>query len=240
MDTPDLLNRYFEGSLSPEGNKAFQEALDADPVLKEEWLFRKELQAGLHILQRKQDKEMLRKWDAERKNRFTVKKLLAVAALFAVIALIYWIYSGQQQHNKLYTDYFQAYPNVIHPTVRGETTNTGNGTIRQAFQLYEQGDYEAAGKLFEQVYNLNQEDYALFYMAICRMETGELKQAIQILESIQWKKDEYALKSWGEWYRALAYLKSDQTQLAKEILSALSKENHPSATMAIKLLSQLN
>jgi tetratricopeptide (TPR) repeat protein len=240
MDTPDLLNRYFEGSLSPEENKAFQEALDADPVLKEEWLFRKELQAGLHILQRKQDKELLRKWDAERKNRFPVKKLLAVAALFAVIALIYWVYSGQQQHNKLYTDYFQAYPNVIHPIVRGETTDTGNGTIRQAFQFYEQGNYEAAGKLFEQVNKLNQEDYTLFYAAICRMETGEMKQAIQIFESIQWKKDEYSLKSWAEWYRALAYLNSDQTQLAKEILSALSKENHPSATMANKLVRHLN
>ncbi|MBU7577116.1 MAG: tetratricopeptide repeat protein [Flavihumibacter sp.] len=240
MDTTDLLNRYFEGSLSPEEEQAFLLALDSDPVLKEEWTFRKELKAGLHILQRKQDKEMLRKWDAERKSVNPFKKLLAVAAMLAVIALIYWIYSTQQQSDNLYAHYFQAYPNVIRPTVRGETADTLNSTLLQAFQLYEEGRYKDAGSLFQQAYQYNREDYTLFYAAICQMENGNLREAIQQFEAITWKNDAYALKSWADWYRALAYLKLGEVPEAKELLSQLSRENHAASSLAIKLLGELN
>ena len=240
MDKEDLLNRYFEGTLSPEEEQSFQLALDSDPSLKEEWTFRKELEAGLHILHRKQDKEMLRNWEAAGKKTYLFKKLLAAAAMLAVIALVYWIFSAQQQPANLYADYYQAYPNVVRPTVRGATADSLNSTIRQAFDLYEQGRYKDAGSQFEEAYQYNKEDYALFYAAICRMETGELKEAIQQFNAIPWKTDAYGLKSWADWYCALAYLKSGQVKEARALLTPLSRENHPAATLATKLSGQLD
>ena len=120
-----------------------------------------------------------------------------------------------------------------------DISEADNLFLSEGFELYSQGEYAKALTKFNQISDNNQRSVSLF-SAISLLETGNAKQAVQLLES--------AISDYGEgweyyqdaqWYLALAYLKSKQEEDAEKMLQQIVVENRFYAEKASKLLQDL-
>lgn len=246
MDKQELLNRYFEQSLQPEEDKALREILQEDAELQEEFTFRKNLQAGLHKIQRQADKELLREWESQlpsstppASGRSLIRRLLPIAAAIAGLLIFYWFYQQPATGSALYKQYYQPFPNIIQPVIRSQSDNLPSDSSAIAFRLYDTGRYEEARVYFMRQYATSGKQYALFYAAICQMEAGRMQDAIDLFKAGEFSHDSLGLDGWSVWYSALAYIRLEQPEPAKAILTGLSKQDHVQAASANALLKAL-
>lgn len=131
----------------------------------------------------------------------------------------------------MYLAYYQTYPNVVAPNVRGENKNNFKN---EAFRAYDTEDYKEAIRLFSQIKN---EEFAVFYSAVSYLELDENPKAIQILESGKFSDSPYPFETYRKWYLALAYLKTNQKENGKKILKELVESENPQKEKAMELLS---
>jgi uncharacterized protein HemY len=94
--------------------------------------------------------------------------------------------------------------------------------IRSANEAYEAGDFEKAAQQLEEILDANPEKQILhFYLGIAHLETDDFPAAVESFKAAQ---DSVYLEE-ANWYLALAYLKQQQPELAKDILSGFA--NNP-------------
>lgn len=246
MDKQELLNRYFEHSLLPEEEAVLLNALEVDPMLRQEFEFRKNLQIGLHRIQRQTDKKMLQDWESEivlpsDKNIRPVRgiRLIQIAAVFTGLLIFYWLYQSGSSYNALYQQYYQPFPNIINSSVRSNANNRISDSLAKAFQLYDAGRYKEAFNYFQLQNENNRQEYTYFYAAICKMETGNMPAAIELFQIGNFTNDTLGLEGWSSWYTALAYIRLKQPEPAVVILKKLSQQNHVQAPSANKLLRSI-
>jgi len=238
MNNIDLIEKYFENSLDPKEQLSFNDLLQNDKEFKKEFLFQKDLKKAISLNQREELKLDLQQFEKEyqeqsKRNIFSYKWLIAasIAILFSSgiwLAKDHYFPSNEQ----LYTRNFEPYRNVVQPIVRGESSKT---IEYSAFVAYENKYYHKAINLFNSVSNPN-EPYIQFYKAMCFLSLNKMDDAIQILLPIaNSKSDSNSKNSFTEmanWYLALAYLKSGNTDKALSQFTLVA--NHPSNTFKKK------
>lgn len=237
MNKEDLLNGYFENSLSNEEKKVFEDLLKNDAEFKEEFELRKDLKSALQQNKRKELKEKLKEYEARKpKERSLVFNWRYVAAAVLVLGFgTYFLVNDFQNTEDLYSAYYETYPNTVLPVVRADSTEESPETL--AFQAYENEDHERAIDLFSSIYETSHAEYALFYKAMSILDKGEATQeAIRILQNTEWS-DDYKDKSL--WYLALAYLKQDNKPKAKLVLEKLKNESNYRNQQVSELLGKL-
>lgn len=237
MNKEDLLNGYFENSLSNEEMQIFEELLKNDVEFKSEFELRKDLKSALQQNKRKELKEKLRQHEAQKSNeRNLVFNWRYVAAAVLVLGFgTYFLVNDFQNTEDLYSAYYETYPNTVSPIVRADPAEDSLET--KAFQAYENKNTDEAIDLFSDIYKLNQSEYAVFYQAMSILESGKnTEEAIRILQNTEWS-DEYKDKSL--WYLALAYLKQDNKPKAKLVLEKLKNESNYRNQQVSELLGKL-
>lgn len=237
----ELIEKYFENTLTDQELKTFEENLRNDAVFKEEFEFQKSLKQSIHLKERNELRSMLKGFEEKSSiSRFEVQKnnkiwkfaAAAVVLIFAGIG-IYKYQNIEKNNQELYLAYHQAYPNIVAPNVRGENSE---GIKNESFKAYESENYQEAIQLFSQI---KDQEFAIFYTAVSYLELNENQKAIEILKSNKFSETPYPFATYSKWYLALAYIKTEQKTEAKLQLEALSKTNNPQKQKAQELLNEL-
>ena len=216
----DLIDRYFDNSLSPKEQFAFNSLLQTDEEFKSEFLFRKDLKKVLAVQQRDELKESLKaieqKASMSSKLAIIPKKWLVAASFALILSLGIWSVKSFffPPHSAIYQEYFQTSRNTVQPIVRGENVQT---IEYRAFVAYEAENYHKAINLFNSVDNPHVA-YIEFYKAMCYLSLDKTSEAIPLLESVAYSSN-LSGKSSGfdeksAWYLGLAYLDLNDTEKA--------------------------
>ena len=227
MTNPELIDRYFEGSLTDEERKKFEELLEVDPDFKEEFLFQKDLKAVIEDNKRKELKTYLQEVEGKMSNKivlpFIKREWLVAASLALTLAIGTWGVKNSfyPSNERIYNTYYDPYINTVQPITRGSNTLS---IEYRAFVAYESGDFHKAINLFSSVKNPDR-SYILFYKAMCYMSLDKLDEAMPILENIIAKNGKSANDlEWSNkanWYMALCHIKKDQDEQALFYLNRL-------------------
>jgi hypothetical protein len=231
MENLDLIDRYFENSLSPKEQKLFNELLQNDSAFKDEFLFQKNLKQVIRASQQEELKSKLSQIEekAQKNTHFMVvpKKWMVAASLALITTFGVWTVKSlyYPSHEAIYETYFQVDRNTIHPVVRGESIKT---IEFRAFVAYEAHDYYKAINLFNSVKNPD-EAYIIYYKALSFLAVDKTDEAISLLNNvvINSKTDSasVSLMEKANWYLAMAYLKNNETEKTVSKLSLI--ENNP-------------
>ena len=234
MKNFELIDLYFDNSLSPKEQLLFNDLLQNDLDFKNEFIFRKDLKKVIAVSQQEDLKASLGQIEdnIQKKSRLTMlpKKWLVAASVFILAS--FGLYSVKTvyfpSNEAIYETYFQSCRNTIQPVVRGENPNT---IEYRAFVAYEAHDYYKAINLFNSVTD-PEASYINFYKGLSYMEINKLTRAIDLLypitkaENLEGKSANFDEKA--KWYLALAYIKNNENKKAIEELSLIS--NQPSGT----------
>jgi tetratricopeptide (TPR) repeat protein len=238
-DKEILIEKYFENQLSEEENVLFKTYLTNDEDFKTTFEFEKSVKNSIHFLERDSLKSMLKGFEEQPlKKPFRLNNWLwmSVAAM-VIIGLFVWLSSENQSNSQeLYLSYYQSYPNVVAPVVRGE--NIQDEKLK-AFEAYEQEKYQLASTLFHQIFNKTKEEYAIFYESQCYFSLGETQKGISLIETKIFTDEKYPFKTQQQWYLALGYLKLGEIEKAKKYLQVLINYDNIQKQKAEELLKEL-
>ncbi len=230
MNNFNLIDKFFNDTLSDKEATLFNKLLQEDSEFKEEFRFQKDLKKALQLNKRESLKATLQGFEKDLKKKksvFTIKTWLAAATVIILLGIGSLIYNsfGNDDPKNLYAEYFEPYRNIVHPVERGEN----DGSIEtKAFQAYENGDFYKAINLFNSVESLEEDDnYIDFYKGISYLALNKNKEAIEILLPIatEIEKGDYDLSQKANWYLALAYLNANEIEKAKSQLYMISHDN---------------
>lgn len=232
MEKQNLINAYFEGSLTEEQYLEFQKLLRSDAVFLQEFTFHKNLKKAIIAEERAALKKQLESFDKKSPARAFPMKWIAVAASFILLVTLgsLFFYNEKPNYEKLYTENFREFPNLSHPVVRSGTVEN---EIDKAFSVYDKKDYKNAVVWFSKIGN----DEALFYKGISEMTIGNHQNAASDFAKIN--KENFPLRDHLIWYEALNYLKTGNVKKIKENLKLL-KNNGIYKEKAAELLSGLD
>lgn len=237
----DRVDRYLEGNLSEQERAAFEEKLLHDQILQEQVAEMKLIRAGIKHVSRK---AALQKFKAleqtlppvsqSRLNLWYSTWLQAAAILLiGLLAYIFWPISVDEQ--ELFATHFEAYPNIIMPTVRGKVTN--DSTIKAlAFRAYDQKQYEDAAVLFNRIEN--KDVNILFYLGNCYLALEQPNKALPLLENVLNNYDVFDEQA--EWYLAICFLKLEERERATQALRRVVTRNSAYKDKAQTILDKLN
>ena len=242
MDKNELINGYFEGSLSENQLEEFARLLKTDTAFASDFEFQKELQRSLKKEERQEIKAMFAGLNIEAttaKTRVVRMRPRLIAASFALlIALGSWLLffnNTDLNTDQLYAANFAPYENVVHPIERGEQLED---LKTRAFTAYEDQDYMLALKLFEELQIQQGDPYIDFYEAVVLMQLNRHQEAASILET--YIKNDGQLKDRARWYLALSYLKLRAITKSEDQLQKLIDRNGFKQEAAKELLKKLD
>ena len=220
MKNHDLIDRYFENSLSPREQKLFNDLLQDNSEFKEEFQFQKDLKKVIASKQQEDLKSTLIEIESRAQKSSILmilpKKWMIAASLLILASIGTWgVKSVYFPSNEaIYADYFEPSRNTVQPVVRGENLNT---IEYRAFVAYEAQNYHKAINLFNSVKNPDVA-YIDFYKALSYLALNKSEEAIELLKPLSYKNS-LAGKSEGfdkkaRWYLALAYVNMDDEENA--------------------------
>jgi hypothetical protein len=119
--------------------------------------------------------------------------------------------------DQLFEEYYET-PSMVRPrTASGQNLEIW----KKAIQAFSDKDYHVALAKYSKLANTAgfvQKSEVTFYAGICQMELEEYDDAVTTFESIS-SKSTYSLDT--KWYLSLAYLKTNQMELAKVFLTEI-------------------
>jgi tetratricopeptide (TPR) repeat protein len=254
MDTDDVnkiqeIEDFLNKKMTAEDLIAFRRRLKTEPHLLEEVdiyrsLFhavqhqsRKELKGCLMLLE-----EQLKSADDESVNRRTtgnthlISWISSIAASVLLVFVMYLWITQSSNHEALFKQYYEAYPNVIAAIERGHSAKDEKTT---AFLFYEREEYQQALPLLQKLIQANPEEkaYAL-YAGIACLETNRLEEAKNYFTQVLSKANN-PFEEQGKWYLALTLIKTNEIKEAKVYLSELANQQSAYREKAANLLSAL-
>lgn len=161
-------------------------------------------------------------------------RILAIAATVALcITAGWWFWSNTTSSSGLYTQYYNIPAHEY--LMRGD--DTPDPEINQAFTLFDQGHYEEAIPLLDELYKETGNDDFLFYKSIALIETSNITAAESLLNTLS---NNHPQNMEYRWYYALALLQSDQENAALTELQIVAGSDHFRSSPARKLIRDLN
>ena len=232
--TSEQIENYIDGNLQGLELIDFEQELSVNSGLKEEILFRNELNKALKetdimklrqklgdINEESKERE-LKSLISDNKLKF-IRFLLNSVAIFILAAGIFVTanYLGNTPE-VLYKNYYQS--PVVGPV---RSTSVEYDLMQEANSFYSRGDYQNAIPKYQEVLGMNSNDFvARFYLGSSFQITNKYHKAItQFSRVIEHGDNEFIEEA--EWYRALCYLKlEDKKNARKELLAIKNKQGY--------------
>lgn len=237
MNKEALIEQYFSGQLSNEGFLELKDLLEQDAEFKKE--FHAQLEIQQTVAQEKNAflKDRFAALDQKSAPKTKWYLYAATVAVLIGVGIGYLFYTAQPNYQELYAQNFEVYPNVIAPTVRGES-QADKTELVTAFHAYDSKDYAKAATLFEELYVKSGQDYAYFYRNVSLMAAGRTDAAIANFERHTWDSQR-DFEPISNWYIALGYLKLEQKEKAVLYLNKVADLDTPLANQAKQMLQAL-
>lgn len=239
MDKNILIEKHLQNNLSSKERLVFDELLKEDSTFKKEVTFQLDLKKVATHVDADNFKNLIATLENKNSSKTTSKrpfiKWMAAASVILLVGLSYMLMPQQKMSNDtIFTSYFTPYQNVVAPIVRGENNQDGKTA---AFLAYEKEDYELAVTLFTELYTDTKEPFYLFYKANALLKLERVEEAVPLL--IDHLKTKGVLTQKTNWYLALAYLKLNETEKAKELLEKIITNNSYHNKKANELLEKM-
>lgn len=245
MDKEELINGYFENSLTSAQLQELERLYSTDLDFAQQLDYEKELRKALKSNERNEIRNMFNELkpskEANEKKKSLVVQLrpwMMAASIVLLVGICSWLLlfnTPNQSPEELYKIHFAPYENVVHPIERGveiEDLKT------RAFTAYENEEFEKALALFKELNNKSTDSYLQFYEAIVLMQLEKHDEAIPLLENYIAADGE--LKQRAQWYLSLSYLKTKQLDKSKSLLMQLTRQDGFKSKEASNLLKELN
>jgi tetratricopeptide (TPR) repeat protein len=238
-----FVERYFDAELNEEEKKHFASRVKQDEAFRS--LVQREkiiigairnqgLVDNLHYLKSVEEK-LQGNHAVVFPSRIKTWYYYAAAASIAILVAVTFLLPSQESSDQLFASYFSVYPNVFEPTVRGTAQAT---TRTEAFQAYEQGDYEKASLLFTDLVKEKNEPGVLLLLGNTNLKLGRVEEAKKNFVTLIKDFDDLDLQA--KWYLSLSYLKSGDKENARKILRELGETEISYASKAKELLKKVN
>ncbi len=216
MKSESLIVKFFEKTLTTEELHEFNKLMANDSDFRKEVEFRNELKDVITLDDRETIKHELKDLESNipKKNI----RIWPIAASLVILLGVssFWFFGNQTANSEdLFNTNFEPYRNVVQPIERGNDTTDPK---IDAFIAYESKDYDNALKGFNMLAEDN-DAVIQFYKANTLLKLGNTDEAIRILKQNITLTDTLTEKHY--WYLALAYIKADNFEEAKEKLKYL-------------------
>ncbi len=160
--------------------------------------------------------------------KFMPYRKIAIAAVLVIALGSLWFLSGNS-NEKIYAKYFSPDPGL--PTMMSETSNF---EFYDAMVNYKQGEYtKAIEKWKPLLVNAPKNDTLNYFIGMAQLANKHEKKAIEYFEVVT-NLDSSNFKNEAYYYLGLAYLKTDNIELAKKNLTFSTVDNSK------KILLELN
>jgi TolA-binding protein len=241
-----LLEKYIENSLSDSERMVVEQRLSTEESLRELYHQEKLLVRGIRFGHLKEKLNELRKLDnqlqdAHRENKEakvvslgTYWKIAAIAASLITIVASYFLINRPVEPDALFAQYFQVYPNILEPVVRGTTEQNKRA---ESFAAYERGDYDMAAEGFKELLKDHEEPGVLLLLGNANLMLGNTKEAKENFVTLN--KDYNDLDLQAKWYLSLCYLKLSKSDSAKVLLLEVAAEKNTYSDRATEILKKL-
>lgn len=170
-------------------------------------------------------------------NRQRVYWAAAAVITLTIVSYIWVFKTSTPDTSKLYEAYYQPYPSVFNPNVRGSDDTVS--MEKKAMAAYNQGDYATAAKYFETILKKDRDDQDItrLYLANCYLSTDSISAAKEILLNISAQSP---VSDQATWYLALAQLKLQDVEGASALLEKLKRDSVSYKDKATALLQEIN
>ena len=243
MENTELIERYFEGRLSPSERQVFETRLMQEPALSDEMALQRRLREGLRAAGRAR---MLAQLDAvEGKmsayhpptqvlafdQRSRQRVYWAAAALVPVLILAYWFLRPAPAANDLFAQYFTPYRSTASAAPAADP-------VSRALQHYRDKNYAQALPALERLAEAaTAPDSVLFYKANVHLQLNQPAAAAEELKKIGPESGFYGE---AQWYLAMAYLRGNHPDSAKTVLAKIAQNaSHAHQERAESLLEKM-
>lgn len=236
MKRSDLIDKYIQKKASTEELEEIRQLMEKDAHFREEVIFHLELQKAVKKDESQKLKEHLQSLEQKKNKARFIPIIWKVAAVFVIGLSLFWIFNMSPDYEKLYTENFVPYPNIVAPTVRD--LNGSENEVEKAFRYYDNADYAKAAEAFKTIYTEDKVGYANFYYGISLMADHQIEKAVQALENSDWEIPA-RYQNQTDWYLALGYLKTDNKEKAIAYLEKVIKADDAMASQANKILLEI-
>ena len=164
--------------------------------------------------------------------------LAAAVVTLLVVSGVFLFRSATPDPTVLFQAYYEPYPNVFDPTVRGDADSLSVNA--KGFRAYDQGNYVDAAKNFRQAANANDEserDIALLYLANSFLALDSATAAKNALMQID---EDGPVADQAKWYLALTWLKLGNLNEGIRILDDLADDSSSYRDKATQLLKDID
>ena len=234
MDHEELIEKYFAKSLNNDEKSMFDQLMQTNDTFREQVVYEEQVQKAITLNERQALKKKLQSFETKKtKRNYTI--WYAAASFAVMLGIGFWTFSNDVDTNAVYEEYYQSYPNVVAPTVRGENSTDIKS---EAFYSYDSGDYAKALTLFSKLYDTEKEDYSLFYKSLSLMELKRYDEALTSFEQFDLQKNN-GFTPYVKWYKALTLVKLEQEEKALVLLQELANSTNPMQKMAKELVTEL-
>lgn len=214
-DYSERIDKFLKDQMPPEENEAFLQDLNNNEELREQAQITALMIQELQERQAKEDSEIIEDVLKSKKKAKTIRMVrwtLSIAAMFILLFGATTLWNRPSNTEVLFNEYYT--PFVYQPDRSG-----GDETIKKELaELYNKVGTEKD-----------------ITPIIARLQT--------IYDGIQSNSDDYADYSYYEndiaWYLALAYIKDNNLDKAKELLIPLADHNNTIAKKLIKVIANL-
>jgi hypothetical protein len=234
-DLFELIDEKLSGELVGEELEAFEQDLRDDPDLMAEFELHQEIDEAIQeseVIELRKKLELVHDLTQNKKQPGLLRtilrhKLSRIAAASFVVLLIITSLSlyflrpdGNMSNDSLFKIYYQPDAALL---IRG--TDSQNATLIQAFQLYENKEYNTALELFSQVLQNDGDNIPVqFYSGISNIELGQYRDALLPFNFIMEHRQNLYIER-AEWYAALCYLKLNEIDYAVDLFRQISHSN---------------
>ncbi|MFC2096601.1 tol-pal system YbgF family protein [Bacteroidota bacterium] len=243
----NLIEKYIDGELKGKELLSFETLLSTDSDIKRDYNLSLEINNSIienDVMALRETMDYLYE-DATQIKRnptvFTKRRFYYAAASAALL-----IATGGlvQRLNNPELDNYAAFEKYYTPYEVSVTHRSGNTEVDRilinALERYEEQDYEQALTLFEEVLEYRQNDMAVnLYSGITYMEEEKYQKATKSFNSIISDHDNLFIEQ-AKWYLAMCYLKTENTDKAKDVLNEIIEEESYYKSQAIRLLKDLS
>ena len=235
MDKEKLIYRHFHGSLSDEEQQEFNRLLKEDLQFQRDLEFEEQTKKAIISIKKDELESHLNEMETDSKKTNKTSYFWAATIIIAVGITSYILFNQPNFSNdQLYAEYFEPYPNIIAPPVRGKDSIS---KIQEDFLAYEKGDFKSAAVIFEKRYQQKRAPYYLFYQGVSELQLGNTEKAIAVFEKQIAEHDRF--ENYSKWYLALAYLKINEAEKYEPLLNKIIKEKSFKYQSAKKILKKI-
>ena len=237
-----LIERYFDSELNEEEMKTFSLRIEVDETFKS--LVQREkvilgairnqgLLDNLQYLKSVEEKIQGNQVFTGRSRNWYYYAAAAVVTI--MLAVTFLLPSFEESSDDLFATYFTAYPNVFEATLRGTATTTKR---TEAFQAYESKAYKKAVVLFGELLQVHKDEEVLLLLGNSNLMLGEVQKAEENFVTLISEFDNLDIPA--KWYLSLCYLKSGETEKARNLLEELAGTDNSYAPRAKELLERVD